>query len=203
MTKVQLRKRYLEARTKMDRAEAARLSTILANKFFENIDLSSIERLHTYVRIAKFNEIDSSIIYFRLWRDHPRIETFAPRIDVSGNIESVPFRQDSELVEHKWGIREPAFGTTIAASEIDLVIVPLVCFDERGHRVGYGKGMYDRLLAGCREDCVKVGLSYFGATEAITDAGNHDVTLDICLTPNDVYRWNTSDVSEAATSLVS
>jgi 5-formyltetrahydrofolate cyclo-ligase len=76
---------------------------------------------------------------------------------------------------------------TAEPQEIDLVIVPLLAFDEKGIRVGYGKGYYDRYLKDCREDCLKVGFSYFEAVERIEDADEFDVPLDFCITPNRIY----------------
>ena len=59
-----------------------------------------------------------------------------------------------------------------------MVLVPGVCFDRDGHRVGYGKGFYDRFLKTCRPDCVKIGLSFFEPVEKIDDVHNGDIALD-------------------------
>ena len=64
-----------------------------------------------------------------------------------------------------------------------MVLVPLLCFDRSGHRVGYGKGYYDRFLRKCRADCKKIGLSMFDPVDEITDAGESDVRLDLVITP--------------------
>lgn len=48
----------------------------------------------------------------------------------------------------------------VIASELDAVVVPLVAFDERGGRLGYGGGNYDRLLPRLREDAVVVGVAF-------------------------------------------
>ena len=68
-----------------------------------------------------------------------------------------------------------------------MVLVPLLAFDSKGYRVGYGKGFYDRFLKQCRNDCVKIGLSYFEPIDAINDAGEFDVPLDFCITPQKAY----------------
>ena len=48
-----------------------------------------------------------------------------------------------------------------------MVFVPLLAFDKAGNRVGYGKGFYDLFLSECRQDVIKVGLSFFEAEEEI------------------------------------
>ena len=59
-----------------------------------------------------------------------------------------------------------------------MVLVPGVCFDRIAHRVGYGKGFYDRFLKKCRYDCIRVGLSYFAPVDEIEDLHEGDVRLD-------------------------
>ncbi len=77
----------------------------------------------------------------------------------------------------------------IEIERIDAVLVPLLCFDERGFRVGYGMGFYDRFLSGCRTNCLKIGLTYFAPTAEISDAQNFDVRLDFCITPKKNWKF--------------
>lgn len=190
MNKHDLRQLYLEKRASLPVSQAVAASGKIADRFFENIDLASIRELHTFIRIAKFNEIDTSVLYYRLWRDFPQIRTSAPRTDItSGKIESASFDARTDWAENAWGIREPLRTVTVGPAEIDIVLVPLLCFDENGHRVGYGKGMYDRFLARCRSDCLKVGLSYFPSVESIDGVLASDVRLDLCVTPGAVFSF--------------
>jgi len=104
-------------------------------------------------------------------------------------MENVFFHAASDLVENRWGIREPDGEQTAAPAEFDIVLVPLLAFDSVGHRVGYGKGYYDRFLAECRPDCLKVGLSAFNAESKIDDVHAGDIKLDLCLTPVETIRF--------------
>lgn len=189
MIKVILRHLYFEKRASLNVSETASASAEIAERFFENIDLTNIARLHTFIRVPKFNEIDTSFIYNKLWRDRPDVVTVAPRTDLgTGAIENVAFDAETDWVENRWGIREPFGGEVVDPQRIDLVIVPLLSFAESGHRVGYGKGIYDRFLARCRTDCLKVGVSCFPPVAAIDDVSETDVRLDICITPDRVYK---------------
>jgi len=95
----------------------------------------------------------------------------------------------TQFQTNTWGIIEPLGQNTIDETAIDLVLVPLICFDETGHRVGYGKGFYDRTLARCRKDCIKVGLSFFGPVEEIEGVDANDVRLDYCVTDDSVFQF--------------
>lgn len=54
-----------------------------------------------------------------------------------------------ELETHRYGfLQPPATAPVVELSKIDLVLVPGLCFDKHGTRLGYGKGHYDRLLPG-------------------------------------------------------
>ena len=167
------------------------MSRKIAERFFAEIDLAGVKTIHTFLRIKRFNEPDTSSIYYRLWHDRLDITTCAPVTDtLTGELESFVFDAETELVENEWGIREPQTTEKVDPEKIDLVIVPLLCFDESGFRVGYGKGYYDRFLSRCRSDCVKVGISFFPPVSVIDDVHGGDVPIDTCITPERAYRFD-------------
>lgn len=92
---------------------------------------------------------------------------------------------DTDLVVGKLGIREPApHCGRIAGNQIDLVLVPGVAFDVHGHRLGRGKGYYDRLLPALGG--VKCGVAFDEQVLEDIPAEPHDYTLQFVLTPT---RW--------------
>lgn len=92
---------------------------------------------------------------------------------------------DQDLRCGQLGIREPTEACVeFPLNRLELVLVPGVAFDLQGHRLGRGKGYYDRLLANVRG--VKCGVAF---DEQIMDAvpvGPRDIHLDFILTPT---RW--------------
>ncbi len=190
MTKSELRKIYLEKQKSLSDVERREKSLQIADEFFENFNLESIRFLHVFLAIEKNKEIETSFIYKRLWRDFPRITTLASRVDFQTmTLENLKFTRDTKLVANRWQILEPATSEVIEIERIDAVLVPLLCFDERGFRVGYGMGFYDRFLEKCRKDCRKIGLSYFASTTEISDAQNFDVRLDFYITPKKIWKF--------------
>lgn len=187
MLKSELRKIYLEKQKLLSPAEREEKSEQIAVRFFQSFDLRRIKFLHGFLPIEKFNEIDTRLIFERLWREFPNVETLLPRVEFQTNeIKSLKFTRETNLARNAWQIDEPLDGEIVETTEIDLVLVPLLCFDFRGFRVGYGKGFYDRFLSRCRKDCKKIGLSYFMPVAEISDVNDFDVKLDFCVTPEKV-----------------
>ena len=66
-----------------------------------------------------------------------------------GNLEFVEYQEGEDLIPNRFGIPEPKSGLQkiIPASNLDLVLAPLVAFDERGNRLGMGGGFYDKTFS--------------------------------------------------------
>lgn len=87
-----------------------------------------------------------------------------------------------ELVSGRFGIREPApHCIEIPLDDVDLVLVPGVAFDLRGHRLGRGQGFYDRLLANFSGK--KIGIAFDEQLVDTIPVEKQDVRMDCILTP--------------------
>ena len=85
-----------------------------------------------------------------------------------------------------WGIREPK--PEAPAVEPDILIVPLLAFDRRGHRIGYGAGYYDMTIAALREKkpILAVGIAYAIQEVPAVPFTPRDARLDLVLTEREV-----------------
>lgn len=187
MTKQELRILYKEKRKELNAREVAiKTDLILIN--FQKIDLPFLSVAHTYVASQKLGEVETFHLIEFLKFKNPGIKILVPKVDLaSGKMEHFHFQEDTEMIENFYGIAEPSTGIKISPEEIDLVLVPLLAFDKTGYRVGYGKGYYDKFLEECREDVIKIGLSFFEPEEQIDDRNQFDIRLSYCVTPEDVY----------------
>jgi len=191
MTKAELRQIYREKRRRLTALELDRKSRSVAHSLFSSLNIGSTDTIHCFISIHRLHEIDTSMIFRRLWSDFPAVRTLAPQIETAtGELLSISVTAETSLLPGGFGINEPAGLTTVPPTDIDIAIIPLLCFDREGHRVGYGKGFYDRFLSTCRSDCTKVGLSHFAPIDKISDAGPHDIPLDICFTADGAYAFN-------------
>ncbi|MDH5505125.1 MAG: 5-formyltetrahydrofolate cyclo-ligase [Acidimicrobiia bacterium] len=84
----------------------------------------------------------------------------------------------STMETHRWGYRQPVEGSVeIDPGEIDVVLVPGALFDREGDRLGHGRGYYDRLLASCRSDVLKVGITTVNALVERLPVEPHDIPM--------------------------
>lgn len=103
------------------------------------------------------------------------------------SMEAIADDDRAVWVENTMGIKEPIKGNIVPPAYIGLVIVPLLCFDKQGYRVGYGKGFYDRFLKRCNSQIATVGFSWFAPEDNIDDIDANDVPLKYCITPHQLY----------------
>lgn len=89
-----------------------------------------------------------------------------------------------QLSQGCFGILEPcSTGVDHQADEADLIVVPGVAFDHSGHRIGYGKGFYDRFLQHPGRTAALVGLCHdFQLIDGDIPADRHDIQMDIVVT---------------------
>ena len=90
-----------------------------------------------------------------------------------------------EIISGKFGVREPAPScVAVPLNRLDLILVPGVAFDTRGHRLGRGKGFYDQLLADAGG--IRCGVAFDEQILTEIPIEPHDVLVNCILTPS---RW--------------
>ncbi len=182
MDKVILRKTLLEKRRALSPAETAEKSQAI----FEN--LKDLEEYRTAESVLVYSAFDGETATQVIISDleHRNVRIYLPVI--ISDIEFVPCRMVGQLMKNRYGIHEPIpMETAVKGSgKIDLAICPGVGFDRDGHRLGYGKGYYDRYLNG--EDIVKIGLAYELQVMEAIPFDEQDVLMDVVVTEKAVYR---------------
>lgn len=188
MNKDELRKIYLTKRLALTERDHHNLSLTISNLFFQSVNLSRINVLHIYLPIESKREPDTWIIINRIQKEFPHIRLVVPRVK-GEEMENIFYEGPDQLINTKWGMVEPKDGRHADTQHIDMVLVPLLAVDKQGHRIGYGKGYYDRFLKLCRPDCIKLGISFFEPEHSIDEKHEGDAHLNACLTPEQYVQF--------------
>ena len=191
MTKADLRGSALARRRALPEAEVARRSAALWVQLEQAFRVRDWQWLHLFLPIARQREPDTWPLIRQLWAQCPNLRLAVPVVQPNGpTLRHFRLGPETLLTSNRWNIPEPGPDAPDVAPELfDAVLVPLLAFDETGHRVGYGKGFYDRFLAECRPDALRIGVSLEPPVPRIADAWAGDVRLHACLTPERVWRF--------------
>ena len=150
-----LRRELLQARQAMNDDEYTKKNLAIADRFMGDMDWAKIRKVHTYLSVAVWREPDTSVIAERIKRDYPKT-----------TIEFASLDKRSPIPEKLF----------------DLIIVPMVGFDNHNHRLGLGGGWYDRFLA-TQPQALKVGLCFqSGFVKNSLPHEPHDIPLDRVIT---------------------
>jgi 5-formyltetrahydrofolate cyclo-ligase len=129
------------------------------------------------------NEFDSRFAV-RVWRDAGALaalpEVTAPRTPLTFRLwkPGVPMRAGV------YDIPVPD-GTPVVLP--DIAIVPMNGFDERGYRLGYGGGFFDRTLAACERRVIAIGVAYETLRLATIYPQDYDIPMDFVVTETAIY----------------
>ncbi|WP_457624383.1 5-formyltetrahydrofolate cyclo-ligase [Persephonella sp.] len=172
--KQSIRKELLSRRIGHIKAEED--SKKIAEKFISLPQLRKARNILLYY--PHKNEVDTRFIIKKLLEDGS-FNLFLPK--VSGDrLLPVRISDLSGLKKGYAGIMEPE-GEVYSPEDIDIVVVPAVAFDLKGHRLGYGKGYYDRFLK--ETGALRVGVAYDFQVVDKLPAEQHDVPVELILTP--------------------
>lgn len=189
MDKAGLRKNLKLQRHQLTHQEVQAKSQAIAKYFFAATDLSTVNSVHVYLPIKQEQEIDTWPILRKMWQDWPRVKTAAPRLN-DRQLEAVEINPQTPLLANSFRIPEPAIDKTLPPGyQFDVIIVPLLGFDERGHRLGYGGGYYDKFLA-MQKTALTVGLCYEqGYITSLLPYESHDIALQLVITEARIFRF--------------
>lgn len=153
ITKQSIRKKFLEKRDKLHKSFSEELKKNLMNNFLNHTKISSSKIVAGYYPIG--SEIDCLKI-LRLSQEKGAT-TAIPYIKEDKIIEFRKWRNGDPLIKGMFNIPTPKEETIVIP---DIILVPLVAFDDNGARIGFGSGVYDRSLP-FFSDSKKIGLAFF------------------------------------------
>jgi 5-formyltetrahydrofolate cyclo-ligase len=185
--KPRLRKAMKAALAAMPPEQAAAKSLSACGKVLALPEFAAARAMMLYNPIP--GELDCIPVALACWQRGKTL--LLPRVSYEQR-RLLPLRCTSledNMTSGSFGIREPALAEPWPVELIDLIVVPAMAYDRRGHRLGRGGGFYDRFLACGDVRAVTCGL---GFAEQLVDelpTQPHDMQLDILVTNAEVLRF--------------
>jgi 5-formyltetrahydrofolate cyclo-ligase len=147
---------------------------------------------HIALFLSVDGELNTRPLIARLWHLKkavylPVLHPFSP-----GNLLFLRYSPDTPLHTNKLRIPEPPLDIRqlITLDQLDLMMVPLVAFDQHGQRLGMGGGFYDRTLQNWRQHgFLPVGLAHDCQQVDSLPVAEWDVPLPAVMTPSKLWQW--------------
>lgn len=183
-----IRKKYKEKRKSLSAEEVNRLSEAILLQFQNWLKLKpEITHFHIFLPIIRQNEVNTLLIRDFLFDQGKSVYTPLVRPD-QFSMETVKVYPHTKYQIDSLGIPTPLEPEVVSAKDLQLVLIPLLAFDLKGNRIGFGKGYYDKFLSDLNHEVVKMGLSFFQPVSSIS-AESHDIPLDYCITGEKVFTF--------------
>lgn len=157
MTKTVIRSNMLARRAQMDDAARLAASNAIAAALLALPEFGQAREVGVFLNLPREIETGPFIDTCHQLGKRVCVPAWDPEARAYLFVRLAP---DATIVRGPHGVPEPAHREFVDPKQIDLVVVPGLAFDRRGGRLGYGGGYYDRMLAACRADCLKVGVGY-------------------------------------------
>lgn len=187
MTKQELRIKYKALRNALTQNELEELSLAIANKLLE-LPIWEKSYFHIFLPITELNEVNTEFVLHLLSGKDKEICISKSDFETT-KMTHYLLTDNTKIKKNNYNIPEPVDGIEVPSSKIEVVFVPLLAFEKKGNRVGYGKGFYDAFLSECNPNTIKIGLSFFEAEETIEAVFEGDIPLNYCVTPNTIYSF--------------
>jgi 5-formyltetrahydrofolate cyclo-ligase len=192
MDKKLLRTIYLQKRKNLTQAQVLEKNSAITKNALSFLKTNPVDHVHIFLAQVEKAEVDTWQVIAAFNSQFPLIQIAIPRvIPGTKEMEHYILTSQTQLIDNQWSIPEPDPETSIpiAEGDIDAVFIPLLAFDKKGFRVGYGGGYYDRFLAKCGPDVIKIGLSFFEAADGFIVTDPFDIAMDYCVTPAGIVRF--------------
>lgn len=138
-------------------------------------------------------ELDTRPLIQALWQAGKTVYLPVLHPFSKGNLLFLRYDQHSPLVMNRLKILEPQLDVrnVLALDKLDVLITPLVAFDEQGQRLGMGGGFYDRTLQNWRQHRLwPVGLAHDCQQVTALPAEEWDIPLPAVVTPSRIWAWS-------------
>jgi 5-formyltetrahydrofolate cyclo-ligase len=191
MFKKEIRLKYKELRSSLSENQMEELSLAIANEVLL-LPIWEKTYFHVFLPIQEQKEVNTEYILHLLSGKDKEICVSKSDFETR-KMTHYLLTDNTKIKKNVYNIPEPVdcpdASVEVSSNKIEVVFIPLLAYDINGNRVGYGKGFYDKFLAECNPNTIKIGLSIFEPEELISDINTSDVQLNYCVTPNKTFKF--------------
>lgn len=183
MNKKDLRKSYKQIRLSIENKE--KKSNIIFDKIKKEIELDDFNVIALYSNLE--DEVSTSQIIEYFISQNKKV--VLPRITNKNQLDFYYINSIKELEKNKFGILEPvaSLSNLVKKEDIDIFIIPGICFDLEKNRIGFGKGFYDYYLENAKGK--KVGICFDEQIiDQIIEVNQFDVKMDFVISDKRIIR---------------
>jgi 5-formyltetrahydrofolate cyclo-ligase len=198
MAKDLVRKRIIQLLKNLSEDEIARQGSLIQNKLLGSDQYKKAKYIGVYLHTPK--EAPTNKIIEDILRPGSNKVLFVPQVTgPTMKMVRIYSKEDlNSLPTNKWNIKEPNDDMpredAIEIGQLDLLIIPGVAFDTNGHRLGRGKGYYDKFIHTLesrmkqlgRTNPFTIGLAFNEQLMPNIPMEEHDKILNMIITPNEV-----------------
>jgi len=191
MFKKEIRLKYKELRRSLSENQIEELSLAIANEVLL-LPIWEKTYFHIFLSIEEQKEVNTEYILHLLSGKDKEICISKSDFETR-KMTSILLTDTTKIKKNDYNIPEPVdcpeASGEVSSNKMEVVFIPLLAYDKNGNRVGYGKGFYDKFLAECHPNTIKIGLSFFEPEEIISDVTTSDIQLNYCVTPNRIIKF--------------
>ncbi|MCL1142355.1 5-formyltetrahydrofolate cyclo-ligase [Shewanella gaetbuli] len=179
-----IRRHIRQERKSYTAAEQHQLSLIASRHMLAEIQQKNAKNVALY--ISHDGELSTQKLIEALW--HIGVNTYLPRLHpfCPGQLLFCHYHKDSEMTSNQFGILEPKLNVqeVIPVTQLDIIVTPLVAFDDRCNRLGMGGGYYDRTLSNCIDNKpLAIGFAHDCQQVSHLPLERWDIPLPLIITP--------------------
>lgn len=185
-SKRELRLRAKETRNSLGATERCEKSKAICAQLFRIINDKNAENIFTYIAVG--SEVNLEYLLSALYKSEKEYCISFPGSMEKGEMNALKPFSNSDFTMSAYGISVPKeeCSLIIQPEELDIIIVPLLLFDDCKHRLGYGGGYYDRYLTKA-ENAIKIGVGFEEQKHEKLPHEPHDFTMDMIVSDKKIY----------------
>lgn len=186
-----LRQAYRQARRTLSASQQTEHAKQATQLFIESDFLTNAQ--HIAIFLSQDGELATQLLIEHLWQNNRQV--YLPIILNNGELGFALYDAKTKLTPNKFNILEPSKPQYIEPKQLDLIIMPLTCFDTAGNRIGMGGGYYDKTLSFKNKQPTKISPLLVGwahqcqKTDQIK-THDWDIPLNAVITEVNLYRFN-------------